>query len=84
MSNIPDPPTPVNAPPRSTADPATTIEDLRNQALAAWALIEALNDALESLPPGTIDERLLMLATVCEDKSCEVFSGASALAQKPL
>ena len=82
MSNIPDPPTPVNAPTRSTPRIATTLGDLRNQALAAWALAEAVHDAIESLPPGTIDERLQMLMALCEEKCGELFTGVEELAEK--
>ena len=83
MSNIPDPPTTVNALPRPIKT-ATAIGELRNQALPAWALAEAVHDAIESLPPGTIDERLQMLMALCEEKCGELFTGVEELAEKPL
>ena len=89
MSNIPDPPTTVNAPTTNRSTPRTTVpdppdlSDLRNDALAAHALAEAVNDTLEALPPGTIDERLLMLMVMCEEKCAAVFTGTDALAAQP-
>ena len=89
MSNIPDPTIPVNDPatrrtaqrPPVSGPPDPT--DLRNDALAAHALAEAVTDALEALPPGTVDERILMLGVLCEEKCAAVFTGTDALAAKP-
>ena len=82
MSNIPDRPNPVNAPSPGTIL-GNQLGDLRNQAMAAWALSEAVNDALEALPPGTVDERILMLGALCEEKCGAVFQDTESLAKQP-
>ena len=84
MANIPDPTNPVNATTTDRTIPRPPDpSDLRNDALAAHALAEAVTDALEALPPGTIDERILMLVVMCEEKCAAVFTGTDALAAKP-
>ena len=58
MPNIPDPPTTVNTSHPTPIAAVNEAESLRTQALESWALVEALVDVLETLPPDLAHERI--------------------------
>ena len=57
---MPDHPPSVNAPSAPLSPPERALL-ARNKSLEAWALAEALADALTALPPGAVDEKAIEL-----------------------
>ena len=76
MPNIPDPPTTVNTTHTTPIAAVNEAESLRTQALESWALVEALVDVLETLPPDLAHERIQALSVACERSCSETFTAA--------